>query len=231
MLKNQLQKGGKLFRDRYQAGQELSKLLAKYAGEKPVVLALPRGGVPVGYHVAQSLNAPLDVIIVKKIGLPQNKEFGVGAVAEDDTQILDQRTLSLIGVPKEYLKEALEEEREEMKRRQKVYRQNKSLSSLKNKTVILVDDGLATGVTAKAAIEAVKKQKPKKIIFASPVCAYDTAMQLRQLVDEVVCVATPQEFIAVGNWYDYFPQLSDQEVVEILQGFRQRGDERSDEPS
>lgn len=207
---------GKLFEDRSEAGKKLAESLKKYAKESPVILALPRGGVPIGFEVAKTLGAPLNVIVTRKLGFPGNKEFGIGAIGENDTEVLDQRTLALFGLPKEYLDEEIGEEKAELNRRIAIYRQNKPLPNLKDKTVILVDDGLATGVTAKAAIEAIKKQGPKKIIFASPVCAYETVQDLSNLVDKVVCVASPMEFLSVGSWYKYFPQLSDQEVVNLL---------------
>lgn len=206
----------KLYKDREHAGQELAKHLINYASDDTVILALPRGGVTIGYELAKKLHSPLDVIVSRKIGLPQNPEFGIGAIGEENTRVLDNRIIELIGLPEDVLESIIQKEQTELKRRINLYRKNKPLPNLKNKTVILVDDGLATGVTAKAAIQAIKKLNPKKIIFASPVCAYDTAQEFRSLVDEVICLATPLDLKAIGLWYQNFDQVSDEEVLEML---------------
>src|SRR5258706_9451703 len=179
-----------MYQNRHHAGKLLAHELLHFKSEEPIVLALPRGGVAIGYEVAKALEAPLTTVVARKIGLPGNREFGIGAISENGAYILDQEVINRIGLPMEVLKNVIEEEKKELKRRVTVYRENKPLPDLQNKTVILVDDGLATGVTAKAAIAAVKKLQPKKIIFASAVCAYDTAVTLRQMVDEVVCLTT-----------------------------------------
>lgn len=206
----------KLYSDRHHAGKELAKSLKEYAHGDAIVLALPRGGVNIGYELAKALHIPLDVIVARKIGLPENPEFGIGAIGENGARVLDTRVIRLIGIPDDVLKNIIMKEQTELKRRVRLYRKNKPLPNLKNKTVILVDDGLATGVTAKAAIEAIKKQQPKKIIFASPICAYDTAQEFRSLVDEVICLATPLDLMSIGLWYRNFDQVSDEEVLQLL---------------
>jgi putative phosphoribosyl transferase len=206
----------KLFNDRHHGGRELAKLLAKYAEEEPIVLALPRGGVVVGYEVAKALRAPLEVFIVRKIAPPYNKEFGIGAIGEEGPPLLDSRVIDLIGLSKETLETIIKEEQKELKRRIKVYRNNKPLSDVRNKIVIIVDDGLATGVTAKVAIQAVKKREPKKIIFASPVCAYETVQDLLLQVDDVSSITTPFALRAIGEWYQHFDQITDEEVIDLL---------------
>lgn len=205
-----------IFKDRKEAGHQLAQKLNRYSDEPLIVLALPRGGLPVGLEVAKALNAPLNVIIARKLGLPGQTEFGVGAISEGNTLVLDNPTISAMGISQKDLEKVIDKEKEELNRRIKFYRQNKLMPDLSGKTVILVDDGLATGVTAKAAIKAVKKISPKKIIFASPVCAYDTALTLRSEVDDMVCIITPYDFLSVGHWYQNFPQLSDEEVIDIL---------------
>lgn len=205
----------KLFEDRKEAGRKLAKRLEKYRKEKPVILALPRGGVPVGYEIAKTFKLPFDVIIVRKIGSPNQPELGIGAVAEGNVEILDKKAIKLLGLNKDAISEIIAREKNEIERRKKIYRENKPLINIKSKTVILVDDGLATGITAKAAILAIKKLKPKKIIFASPVCAFDSLKNIEN-VDEIQCILTPHEFNAVGSWYKNFDQVTDEEVKNLL---------------
>lgn len=204
------------FYDRAEAGWKLGQELLKYKADKPLILALPRGGVPIGIEIAKTLNAPLNVIVVRKLGAPGQNELGIGAIAEGGVKILDNKTIALLNISKDKLQEIINQENEELIRRVKVYRKGKKLTGLKNKTVIIVDDGLATGLTAKAAIAFVKKQKPKKIIFAAPICAIDSAANLRKDVDELICSSMPSEFRSVGSFYENFPQLFDQQVIEIL---------------
>ncbi len=206
-----------VFENRQEAGKELASKFLKYRGENPYILAMPRGGVPIGFEVAKVLQAPLDVVIVRKIGLSGNREFGIGAIAEGGVRVLDQTTIGVIGIDEEEIEDTIKLEEEELKRRVRIYRGGKPPPNLTGKTAILVDDGMATGVTAKAAIEAVKKLKPKKIVLASPVCALDTVESLKKIVDEVICLATPFEFMAVGSWYRDFEQISDEEVIKLLQ--------------
>lgn len=211
-----------VFENRQEAGKKLASQLLKYRQSNPYVLAMPRGGVPVGLEVAQVLQAPLDVLVVRKIGLSGNKEFGIGAIAEGGVQVLDQTTIGTIGIDDMELQDTIDLEEKELQRRVQIYRGGKPPPSLSGKAAILVDDGMATGVTAKAAIESVKKLNPKKIILATPVCALDTAESLKRLVDEVICLAAPFEFMAVGSWYRNFVQITDEEVVELLNKSRKK---------
>lgn len=205
-----------VFGNREEAGRYLGERLSFYKNWSPVVLALARGGIPVGYAISQALNAPLEVLVVRKIGAPGNPEFGVGAIAENNTTVLDYSTIKALGIPQETISKITQKEKKELKRRVDLYRKGLPLPHLEGKTVILVDDGLATGMTAKAAITAIKKMHPKKMIFASPVCAEDSVENLRTLVDEVVCLVIPMDFIAVGAWYRNFSQVTDKNVLDLL---------------
>lgn len=205
-----------VFENRQEAGKKLASELLKYRKESPYVLAMPRGGVPVGFEVAQVLRAPLDVVVVRKIGLSANPEFGIGAIAEGGVEILDQTTIGVLGIDEEEIKDTVQLEEEELRRRVRTYRGSRSLPNLWGKTAVLVDDGMATGITAKAAVEAVKQLHPSRIVLAMPVCALDTVEGFKKLVDEVICLATPYEFMAVGAWYRNFTQVSDAEVVDLL---------------
>ncbi len=205
-----------VFKNRAHAGRELSKHIDPSGFVNPIVLALPRGGVPVGYEIAQTFHVPLDVIVVRKLGAPGQEEFGIGAIAENNVRVLDNQSIALLGISTEYVDQVSKQEEEEMLRRIQLYRNGKPLPSLNGRTVILSDDGLATGVTARAAIEAVKKQHPERIIFAIPVCAWDTATRLSQDVDSLICVLTPYDFLSVGSWYQEFDQVTDDEVKKLL---------------
>lgn len=204
-----------LFRDRKEAGGMLAEELAMYAGKNPIVLALPRGGVPVAYEVATLLKAPLDVLIVRKIGAPWDPEFGLGAIAPG-VEIFDEKSLRFVGIQEDDLQSVIARERIELERRNKMYRGDRPFPSLKDQTVILVDDGVATGVTTQAAIKAVRAENPLKIILAIPVGPPETLQKLEPLVDDIVCLARPSDFMAVGAFYESFPQTSDEEVVALL---------------
>lgn len=205
-----------IFENRQQAGEKLASELLKYRRENPYVLSLPRGGVPVGFEVAKLLQASLSVVAVRKIGLAGNPEYGIGAIAEGGVKILDQKAIESLGINKKEIEKIIQFEEEELKRRVRIYRGNKPLPNLAGKTAILVDDGMATGITAKAAIETVRKLHPQKIVLAAPVCALDTVESLKNLVDEVICFTAPLDFIAVGAWYKTFAQVSDEEVADLL---------------
>lgn len=211
-----------VFENREEAGKRLATELTQYSDKQPIIIGLPRGGIPLGFEIAEILHAPLEVLVARKIGHPYNPEFGIGAIAEGNVRVLDKPIVNLLEISKKELDNVTNIEKEELKRRVALYRNNKPLPALKNRTVILVDDGLATGVTARAAISSIKKRKPKQLIFASPVCAYDTARELEHLVDKVICVTTPVDFAAVGLWYRSFEQVSDEEVVELLKQSKMR---------
>lgn len=205
-----------IFRNRESAGLLLAKRLLKYKKEDLIILALPRGGVVVAEEVAKKLERPLEVIVARKIGSPYNSELGIGAISENNVQILDTHTIQLIGVSSLHIHEIIEREQKELKRRIKLYRKGKSLPSLQNKTVILIDDGVATGATARAAIETIYKLQPLRLIFAVPVCSPDVAEVLQKEVDEFICLYIPNSLEAIGQFYQNFDQVTDDEVMNIL---------------
>ena len=206
-----------LFKDRRFAGQVLAKELTAYAnGPDVLVLGLPRGGVPVAFEVAKTLNAPLDVLVVRKLGVPDQEELAMGAIASGGVRIVNKYIISLVKISDEVIaRVALQEERE-LERRERLYRQNGPLRDLKGRTVILVDDGLATGATMWAAVVTVRKQQPAQIVIAVPVAAPETCQELEAEVDEIVCISRPSLFQSVGLWYESFPQTSDEEVCDLL---------------
>ncbi|WP_456323047.1 phosphoribosyltransferase [Hydrogenimonas sp.] len=216
-----------MFKDRIEAGEILADRIEEIGPfEDPIVLALPRGGVPVGYQVAKRIHAPLDVIIVRKLGAPFNEEFAIGALVEGDPErvVLNEEAVYRLGVGKEYLDHVVAKERDELHRRQKLYRGTQNpLENLKGKTVILVDDGIATGYTMKAALMAIKEQNPKSIIVAIPVAPPDSLPEIERLADKVVVLETPEPFWAVGAHYERFDQTSDEEVLELLQKAKENG--------
>lgn len=208
-----------LFKDRPEAGRKLAERLAVWPAKGVVVLALPRGGVPVGFEVARKLRAPLSVLVVRKIGAPGNPEFGVGAIAEGAAEILDRGAIEGLGLSEKEIAPVMAKEEIELERRVKKYRGKRLLPKLAGQTVILVDDGLATGISALAAVQAILKQKPKKLVVAAPVCSPEAAEAVRGVLrptDEFVCLSTPGSFSAVGQWYQNFGQVSDEEVVNYL---------------
>lgn len=205
-----------VFENRKAAGKRLAAELLSLRSAFPIIIALPRGGVPVGYEVAEIFHTSLNVLVARKIGAPGNSEFAIGAIAEGDVKVLDESPIKHLEISKEKLKEVIKNEKEELKRRVALYRSNRPLPVMKGRTIILVDDGLATGSTARAAIVSIKRRKPKQIIFATPVCAYDTELELRSLVDDVICITKPVDFSAVGQWYKNFEQVTDQEVMDLL---------------
>ena len=205
-----------VFKDRKQAGEQLAQKLVQYKGQDTLVLAIPRGGVVVGEEVARVLDSPLDVIVTRKIGAPGNPEFAIGAIGPYDQIFLNQEAIARYNIPKEYLNAEIGRQGVEMERREKVYREGKPSLELKDKTVILVDDGIATGANVKVAVKSVKCQRPKKLILAVPVGPKETIEELKKEVDELVCLATPEIFYAVGQFYQEFSQTTDEEVMEIL---------------
>ena len=210
------------FRDRREAGRLLAQKLAAYANRPDVVvLALPRGGVPVAYEVARALGAPLDVFVVRKLGVPGYEELAMGAVATGGARVLNEQIVRDLHIP-EYVIDRIEaEQREELARRERVYRGGRPPLQVSGRTVILVDDGLATGATMRAAVKALRQLQPERIIVAVPTASPETCEELKAEVDEVVCAITPEPFYAVGYWYDNFTQTTDQEVRELLARGRQ----------
>lgn len=208
-----------MFRDRRDAGIQLARQLLHYKDmEDVLVLALPRGGVVTGFEIARSLNVPLDVLIVRKIGVPFQPELAVGALSETGTVVLNQDVLSSYDIPQSYIDDEVSRQKEEISRRITLYRTGKGLRNLEGKTIILVDDGVATGATMKAAIATLKKEKLKKLVVALPVAPPETAHEIKGMVDEFLCIETPLYFMAVGSHYLDFSQVPDSEVVKILQG-------------
>ncbi|MBD2504420.1 phosphoribosyltransferase [Anabaena azotica] len=206
-----------LFKDRTAAGQVLAQKLADYANRPNVlVLALPRGGVPVGFEVAQALNAPLDVLIVRKLGVPENEELAMGAIASGGVRILNQSIVEQIQIPDEVIASVAAQQQRELERRETMYRGDRPFPDLKGKIVILVDDGLATGATMWAAIIAVRQKQPQEIVVAVPVAAPETCEEICSKVQKVICANTPSPFYSVGMWYEKFPQTTDDEVRELL---------------
>ncbi|MGQ9492411.1 MAG: phosphoribosyltransferase [Anaerolineae bacterium] len=206
------------FRDRHEAGQLLAKELASLRGQKDlIVLGIPRGGVVVASEVAKKLGAPLDVYITRKIGAPYNPELAIGAVASDGTLVLDHDLIERIGVPEDYVQKETERQRQEIKRRLTVYRGSRPEPQLEGKTVILVDDGVATGATILASLRAIRQRKPARLILAVPVGPADTIHSLSREADRVICLYTPEILWAVGAFYVVFDQTSDEEVIHLLQ--------------
>jgi predicted phosphoribosyltransferase len=220
--------GSQPFSDRRDAGRELAKHLRTYEnGDDVVVLALPRGGVPVAFEVARALHAPLDVFVVRKIGMPGHREFGVGAIASGGVKVIDDEVLRLYGVPHAAVEAIAREEGEELKRREQLYREGRPPQELQGRTVILVDDGLATGSSMKAAVQAVRLRQPARVVVAVPVGATETCRLMTELADESVCARMPEPFSAVGLWYRDFSQTSDEEVLELLEESQMTGTRRT----
>lgn len=209
----------KIFADRREAGAELATRLESYRDTEGVmVLALPRGGVVTGSAVAAYLNCRLDVIIIRKVGFPGQPEFAIGAVSETGTVVLNEQVVSSYGVSTEYVEEEVARQEHELERRVELYRKGKKLPELKGKTIILVDDGVATGASMKAAISTLKEEGTEKLVVAVPVAPPSTVMELEEMTDEVVCLETPADFMAVGGYYRDFTQVTDEEVIEVLAG-------------
>jgi predicted phosphoribosyltransferase len=209
-----------LFADRREAGRQLAARLRDYAGSNTIVLALPRGGVPVAYEVARALGAPLDVFIVRKLGVPGHEEFALGAIASGEVVVLNPELANQLGLSRQDIQTIIETERRELDRRERAYREGAPPLNVRGRTVILVDDGLATGATMLAAIAALRKLGPARIVVAVPVASPETCEAMAGAADEVVCAVTPQPFHAVGLWYDNFAQTTDDEVRALLHAAR-----------
>lgn len=214
------------FRDRSEAGRKLAEFLRGYAGsENTLVLGLPRGGVVVAYEIASALKVDLDVFLVRKLGAPYQPELAMGAIAEGGVRLLNEDVVGFLSISDSEIDRVAEEELAELRRRQGRYRGGEPAKEISGKTVIVTDDGLATGATMKAAIKGIRVRKPEKIIAAVPVGAPSTVKQVAQMADEVICPRQPQSFMAVGMWYEEFDQTSDQEVVDLLERSRKRSAE------
>src|SRR5919199_2806692 len=208
------------FRDREDAGRRLAERLSAYRDEHPVVFALPRGGVPVGYEISHTLGAPLEVCVARKLGAPGQPEFGIGAVAPGGVRILNEDVVRRLGIPDDYVEKITEQEAAEVERRLRHFRGERPEPEVRGRTVILVDDGLATGVTARAAVKALRRLQPRRLVLAAPVCAAQTAELLAPEVDKLVCLEAPPDLGAIGFWYRNFAQTPDEEVIELLKRSR-----------
>lgn len=204
------------FRDRRDAGRRLAAELLAYRDEGPVVVGLPRGGVPVAEEIAAALDAPLEVLAVRKLGAPHNPEYGIGAIAEGGTRVFDSEALAVLGINGGVLDSIVSREAEELRRRVAVYRGERPLADLRGRTAIVVDDGVATGVTDTAALRAIRRLGPRRLVLAVPVCPPDSAARLREEADEVICLSEPPQLYGVGQWYRDFSQVSDGEVIAAL---------------
>ncbi|WP_338867937.1 phosphoribosyltransferase [Spirosoma sp. SC4-14] len=208
------------FRDRTEAGQLLAELLKPYTKQaNTLILALPRGGVPVAYEIARQLHLPLDVFLVRKLGLPHQPELAMGAIASGGVQVLNNDIIQSYAISAETLAQVVRRESQELQRRERLYRNEKPPHQLVDKTIILVDDGLATGASMRAAITALRQQNPKQLIVAVPVADQQASDEFRQIADQVVCITTPSPFYGVGMWYDDFSQTTDEEVRQLLGRF------------
>jgi putative phosphoribosyl transferase len=207
------------FRDRIEAGQRLAQRLKLEAigGPNVLVLALPRGGVPVGFAIAQILNADLDILLVRKLGVPGHEELAMGAIASGGIRVLNEELISHLGISTTVIDRVTAREQQEIERRERLYRDGRPALPIKDRIVILVDDGLATGASMLAAARTARAQQPKRVIVAVPVASRDACEEFRQHVDEVICAETPEPFYSVGTWYEDFSQTSDAEVRELLQ--------------
>jgi putative phosphoribosyl transferase len=209
------------FRDRFDAGRILAQKLSKYAGRDDVlVFGLPRGGVPVAFEVAKALGAPLDVFIVRKLGLPFHEELAMGAIASGGVRVIDEDLVRQFGISEADLDAVIAEEETELERREQQYRGDRPFPNVVGRTVILVDDGLATGSSMRVAVAALRHENPASIVVAVPIAPPDTCAMLRQEAEEVVCASTPEPFFAVGLWYEDFSQTEDEEVHDLLERAR-----------
>jgi putative phosphoribosyl transferase len=210
------------FKDRSDAGRQLAAQLLPLADERPLVIGLPRGGVPVADEVAMLLEAPLEILAVRKLGAPHNPEYGIGAIAEGDTKVFDQEALALLEIDGGELARIVERETAELRRRVEVYRGDRKPLSPSDRTVIVVDDGVATGVTDTAALREIRRHQPRRLLLAVPVCPPDSLARLREEADEVVCLVAPAQLRGVGQWYAHFGQVADDEVIDLLARARSR---------
>jgi len=212
-----------VFRDRSDAGRHLAAILVTYANDPDLlVLALPRGGVPVAYEVAISLNAPLDVFVVRKLGVPWHEELAMGAIATGGVRVLNKEVVQSLGIPPEVIDRITMDERRELKRRERAFRDDRPTPHIDDRIIILVDDGLATGATMRAAVAALRQQHPRRLVVAVPIAAPETCDAFRAEVDEIICAVEPQHLDGVGRWYWDFSQTTDEEVRDLLRRAAQR---------
>ena len=217
-----------LFQDRFEAGRVLASRLSQFAHRNDVVvLGLPRGGIPVAFEVAKSLNAPLDVFVVRKLGVPGQEELAMGAIASGGIRVLNRDVVDTLGIGNDEIAEAAREQQSELARREQEYRNGRPMLDVRNRIAILVDDGLATGSSMRVAAIALRKKEPAEIVVAVPVAAPSTCEELQTEADAVICATTPEPFHAVGEWYRDFRQTSDEEVRDLLQQATQFGIQRA----
>jgi putative phosphoribosyl transferase len=205
------------FKDRHDAGKQLAQLLMPYSSPNNILIALPRGGVVVAFEIALMLHLPLDIVCPRKIGAPFNPEFAIGAITETGEAILSTEIIEELGIPSAYVQAAMEKEKKEAEWRLNNYRKKRPPRNVEGKIAILIDDGLATGATMRAAISTLKKERASKLIVAVPVAPRETAFKIKNTVDEFLCLTTPENFFAVGQFYERFDQIKDDEVIDLLE--------------
>jgi predicted phosphoribosyltransferase len=221
-----------VFTDRHHAGRVLASALAKYRGRRDVVvLALPRGGVPVAYEVARTFDLPLDVFVVRKLGVPGNEELAMGALASGGVCVLNSEVVRTFAIANESILDAVRAENRELGRRDRTYRGDRTPVDVSGKVVILIDDGLATGSTMRVAVRALRQKNPARVVAAVPVAAPETCSEMSEEADDMVCAVTPESFYAVGQWYQDFSQTSDEEVRHLLDAARRDQAQRERGPS
>ncbi|AEH61699.1 phosphoribosyltransferase [Methanosalsum zhilinae DSM 4017] len=207
----------RIFKNRVHAGQVLSEKLSEYGENKDVIiLALPRGGVPVAFEVSRKIGVEMDLLLVRKLGVPGNEELAMGAIASGNIRVLNEDIIKSLHIPDKKIDQVTDSEKRELDRRNNIYRANRPIPDLRNRTVILIDDGLATGATMRAAAEAVRTKGPSQIIVAVPTCSPDAYNSLEDVADEIICAISPEPFFGVGRWYEDFRQVSDEEVCDIM---------------
>lgn len=206
------------FKDRSDAGRKLAQKMQAYVyRDDVIVLGLPRGGVPVAFEVAQAINAPLDIFLVRKLGVPGHEELAMGAIASGGVRVLNEDVVNYLGVPNRIIDQVAEREQQELERRERAYRGGRPLPELRHRTVILVDDGLATGASMRAAVAALRTHDPSRVIVAVPTAAPETCEVFEDIVDDIICAITPRPFLGVGAWYEEFSQTTDDEVRTLLE--------------
>lgn len=206
-----------LYRDRIEAGRVLATKLTAYANRPDVlVLALPRGGIPVAYEVAKALHVPLDIFLVRKLGVPGHEELAMGAIALGGIRVINKGVVETLHIPDDVIEAVTQKEQQVLEQRERLYRDDRALPDVRNRTILLIDDGLATGTTMRAAAHALRQRQPARLVVAVPVGAPQTCEELRPEVDEIICTETPACFYGVGRWYEDFSQISDEEVYNLL---------------